>query len=130
MTTRTKRIVLSLYLLLFGMTLFGIFFEQTGATFFSVVQLGVLSYFYFELLSQNTHHSSPSKEQDIIHRSTRLRFRIIQILLFLLIGIDYLFFEQTDLLLVSAFSISIAVPAIIRYVRLRKNNHLKEENDV
>ncbi|WP_029333633.1 hypothetical protein [Exiguobacterium oxidotolerans] len=130
MTTRTKRIVLSLYLLLFGMTLFGIFFEQTGATFFSVVQLGVLSYFYFELLSQNTHHASPSKEQDIIHRSTQLRFRIIQILLFLLIGIDYLFFGQTDLLLVSAFSISIAVPAIIRYARLRKNNHSKEENDV
>lgn len=130
MTKRTKRIVLSLYLLLFGMTLFSIFFEQTGATFFSVVQLGVLSYFYFELLSQNTHYSSPSKEQDIIHRSTRLRFRIIQILLFLLIGIDYLFFGQTDLLLVSAFSISIAVPAIIRYARLRMSDHSKEENNV
>ncbi len=112
------------------MTLFGIFFEQTGATFFSVVQLGVLSYFYFELLSQNTHHSSPSKEQDIINRSTQLRFRIIQILLFLLIGIDYLFFGQTDLLLVGAFSISIAVPAIIRYARLRMNDYSKEENDV
>lgn len=130
MTTRTKRIVLSLYLLLFGMTLFSIFFEQTGVTFFLVIQLGVLAYLCFDLLSQSNHHSSPSKEQDIIHRSTRLRFRIIQILLFLLIGIDYLFFEQTDLLLVGAFSISIAVPAIIRYVRLRKNNHLKEENDV
>lgn len=130
MTKRTKRIASALYILLFGMTLFSIFFEQTGATFFSVVQLGVLSYFYFELLSQNTHYSSPSKEQDIIHRSTRLRFRIIQILLFLLIGIDYLFFGQTDLLLVSAFSISIAVPAIIRYARLRMNDHSKEENDV